>query len=72
MKTWLKWIGDKHQQFSDWANAEDIAIWKSIIRIIIFCLVDGLLIAAATITLVILFFMIFGKLFDNEDIPEEE
>lgn len=67
MRTWLKWIGDKHQQFHDWAEAENIPTWKSIIRIIIFYMCDAILLTAALVTVLVLFFIVFGKLFTKDE-----
>lgn len=72
MRTWLKWIGDKHQNFKDWSEAENIPAWKSIIRNIIFCIADGLLMAAGIISLILLIFMLFGKLFIKDNSVLEE
>lgn len=69
MKTWLKWLGDKHQQLKDWSENYDSSEseWKRIFRIAVFYSVDTLIILAATLGLVFLVLAIFGKFINKTE-----
>lgn len=71
MKTWLKWIGDKHQAFADWCFKEDLTNVQMVLRLILFYIVDSLLWTAAICGVLVVIIAIASKFVKNEPIMEE-
>ena len=43
METWLRYVGDLHKRFAGWAFDINVSGWRSILRIVLYTIVDTLL-----------------------------
>ena len=43
MKTWLSYVGDLHKRFAGWAFDINVSGWRSILRTVLYIIVDTLL-----------------------------
>ena len=43
MKTWLSYVGDLHKRFAGWAFDINVSGWRSILRTVLYTIVDTLL-----------------------------
>lgn len=69
MKTWLGYVGDLHKRFAGWAFDINVTGWRSILRMVLYTIVDTLLwlvIILGSIWLVFTFICTFSK---NDEEP---
>lgn len=69
MKTWLSYVGDLHKRFAGWAFDINVTGWRSILRMVLYTIVDTLLwlvIILGSIWLVFTFICTFSK---NDEEP---
>lgn len=43
METWLSYVGDLHKRFAGWAFDINVSGWRSILRMVLYIIVDTLL-----------------------------
>ena len=43
METWLSYVGDLHKRFAGWAFDINVSGWRSILRMVLYTIVDTLL-----------------------------
>lgn len=64
MKTWLSYVGDLHKRFAGWAFDINVSGWRSILRMVLYTIVDTLLwlvVILGSIWLVFTFMYKFSK-----------
>ena len=64
MKTWLSYVGDLHKRFAGWAFDINVTGWRSILRMVLYTIVDTLLwlvIILGSIWLVFTFICTFSR-----------
>lgn len=64
MKTWLSYVGDLHKRFAGWAFDNSVKGWRSILRMVLYTIVDILLwfvVIWGSIVLVLIFMCKFSK-----------
>lgn len=64
MKTWLSYVGDLHKRFAGWAFDINVSGWRSILRMVLYTIVDTLLwlvIILGSIWLVFTFICTFSR-----------
>ena len=64
MKTWLSYVGDLHKRFAGWAFDNSVKGWRSILRTVLYTIVDILLwfvVIWGLIVLVLVFMCKFSK-----------
>lgn len=64
MKTWLSYVGDLHKRFAGWAFDINVTGWRSILRMVLYTIVDILLWFVAiwgSLLLVLVFIGTFSK-----------
>ena len=69
MKTWLSYVGDLHKRFAGWAFDINVSGWRSILRMVLYMIVDTLLwfvVIWGSLLLVITF---IGKFSKNDEEP---
>ena len=69
MKTWLGYVGDLHKRFAGWAFDINVTGWRSILRMVLYTIVDTLLwlvVILGSIWLVFTFICTFSK---NDEEP---
>lgn len=69
MKTWLSYVGDLHKRFAGWAFDINVSGWRSILRMVLYTIVDTLLwlvVILGSIWLVFTFICTFSK---NDEEP---
>lgn len=69
MKTWLSYVGDLHKRFAGWAFDINVSGWRSILRMVLYTIVDTLLwfvVIWGSLLLVITF---IGKFSKNDEEP---
>ena len=69
MKTWISYVGDLHKRFADWAFDINVSGWRSILRMVLYTIVDALLwfvVIWGSLWLVLVF---IGKFSKNDEEP---
>ena len=69
MKTWLSYVGDLHKRFAGWAFDINVTGWRSILRMVLYTIVDTLLwlvLILGSIWLVFTFICTFSR---NDEEP---
>ena len=69
MKTWLSYVGDLHKRFAGWAFDINVSGWRSILRMVLYTIVDTLLwlvVILGSIWLVFTFICTFSR---NDEEP---
>lgn len=69
METWLSYVGDLHKRFAGWAFDINVSGWRSILRMVLYMIVDTLLwfvVIWGSLLLVITF---IGKFSKNDEEP---
>lgn len=64
MKTWLSYVGDLHKRFAGWAFDNNVSGWRSILRMVLYTIVDTLLwlvVILGSIWLVFTFICTFSR-----------
>ena len=64
METWLSYVGDLHKRFAGWAFDNSVKGWRSILRTVLYTIVDILLwfvVIWGLIVLVLVFMCKFSK-----------
>ena len=64
MKTWLSYVGDLHKRFAGWAFDNSVKGWRSILRTVLYTIVDILLwfvVIWGSIVLILVFMCKFSK-----------
>lgn len=64
MKTWLSYVGDLHKRFAGWAFDINVSGWRSILRMVLYTIVDTLLwlvVILGSIWLVFTFICTFSR-----------
>ena len=64
METWLSYVGDLHKRFAGWAFDINVSGWRSILRMVLYTIVDTLLwlvVILGSIWLVFTFICTFSR-----------
>lgn len=69
MKTWLSYVGDLHKRFAGWAFDINVSGWRSILRIVLYTIVDILLWFVAIWGSLLLVLVFIGKFSKNDEEP---
>ena len=69
METWLSYIGDLHKRFAGWAFDINVSGWRSILRIVLYTIVDTLLWFVAIWGSLLLVLTFIGKFSKNDEEP---
>ena len=65
METWLSYVGDLHKRFAGWAFDNNVTGWRSILRIVLYTIVDTLLWFVAIWGSLLLVLVFIGKFSKN-------
>lgn len=65
MKTWLSYVGDLHKRFAGWAFDINVSGWRSILRMVLYMIVDTLLWFVVIWGSLWLVFVLIGKFSKN-------
>ena len=66
METWLSYVGDLHKRFAGWAFDINVSGWRSILRIVLYRIVDTLLWFVAIWGSLLLVLVFIGKFSKND------
>lgn len=69
METWLSYIGDLHNRFAGWAFDINVSGWRSILRTVLYIIVDTLLWFVVIWGSLLLVFAFIGKFSKNDEEP---
>ena len=69
METWLSYVGDLHKRFAGWAFDINVSGWRSILRIVLYTIVDILLWFVAIWGSLLLVLAFIGKFSKNDEEP---
>ena len=69
METWLSYVGDLHKRFAGWAFDINVSGWRSILRIVLYTIVDILLWFVAIWGSLLLVLVFIGKFSKNDEEP---
>ena len=69
METWLSYVGDLHKRFAGWAFDTNVNGWRSILRIVLYTIVDTLLWFVAIWGSLLLVLTFIGKFSKNDEEP---
>lgn len=69
MKTWLSYVGDLHKRFAGWAFDINVSGWRSILRMVLYMIVDTLLWFVVIWGSLWLVFVLIGKFSKNDEEP---
>ena len=67
METWLSYVGDLHKRFAGWAFDINVSGWRSILRIVLYTIVDILLWFVAIWGSLLLVLVFIGKFSKNDE-----
>ena len=67
MKTWLSYVGDLHKRFAGWAFDNNVSGWRSILRMVLYTIVDILLWFVAIWGSLLLVLVFIGKFSKNDE-----
>ena len=67
METWLSYVGDLHKRFAGWAFDNNVTGWRSILRIVLYTIVDTLLWFVAIWGSLLLVLVFIGKFSKNDE-----
>lgn len=67
METWLSYVGDLHKRFAGWAFDINVTGWRSILRIVLYTIVDTLLWFVAIWGSLLLVLVFIGKFSKNDE-----
>lgn len=69
METWLSYVGDLHKRFAGWVFDINISGWRSILRIVLYTIVDTLLWFVAIWGSLLMVLVFIGKFSKNDEEP---
>ena len=69
METWLSYVGDLHKRFAGWAFDINVSGWRSILRTVLYIIVDTLLWFVVIWGSILLVFVFIGKFSKNDEEP---
>lgn len=69
MKTWLGYVGDLHKRFAGWAFDINVTGWRSILRMVLYTIVDTLLWLVVILGSIWLVFTFICKFSKNDEEP---
>ena len=69
MKTWLSYVGDLHKRFAGWVFDNSVKGWRSILRIVLYTIVDTLLWFVVIWGSLLLVLVFIGKFSKNDEEP---
>ena len=69
MKTWLSYVGDLHKRFAGWAFDINVSGWRSILRMVLYTIVDTLLWFVVIWGAILLILVFIGKFSKNDEEP---
>ena len=67
METWLSYVGDLHKRFAGWAFDNNVTGWRSILRMVLYTIVDTLLWFVAIWGSLLLVLVFIGKFSKNDE-----
>ena len=67
METWLSYVGDLHKRFAGWAFDNKVSGWRSILRTVLYTIVDILLWFVAIWGSLLLVLVFIGKFSKNDE-----
>lgn len=67
MGTWLSYVGNLHKRFAGWAFDINVSGWRSILRIVLYTIVDILLWFVAIWGSLLLVLAFIGKFSKNDE-----
>ena len=67
METWLSYVGDLHKRFAGWAFDNNVNGWRSILRMVLYTIVDILLWFVAIWGSLLLVLVFIGKFSKNDE-----
>lgn len=69
METWLSYVGDLHKRFAGWAFDINVSGWRSILRTVLYIIVDTLLWFVVIWGSLLLALVFIGKFSKNDEEP---
>lgn len=69
METWLSYVGDLHKRFTGWAFDINVSGWRSILRMVLYTIVDTLLWFVVIWGSLLLVLTFIGKFSKNDEEP---
>ena len=69
METWLSYVGDLHKRFAGWAFDINVSGWRSILRMVLYTIVDTLLWFVVIWGSLLLVLVLIGKFSKNDEEP---
>lgn len=69
METWLSYVGDLHKRFAGWAFDINVSGWRSILRMVLYIIVDTLLWFVVIWGSLLLVLTFIGKFSKNDEEP---
>lgn len=69
METWLSYVGDLHKRFASWAFDINVSGWRSILRTVLYIIVDTLLWFVVIWGSLLLVLVFIGKFSKNDEEP---
>lgn len=69
METWLSYVGDLHKRFAGWAFDINVSGWRSILRTVLYIIVDTLLWFVVIWGSLLLAFTFICKFSKNDEEP---
>lgn len=69
METWLSYVGDLHKRFAGWAFDINVSGWRSILRMVLYIIVDTLLWFVVIWGSLLLVLIFIGKFSKNDEEP---
>ena len=69
METWLSYVGDLHKRFAGWAFDINVSGWRSILRMVLYTIVDTLLWFVVIWGSLLLILTFIGKFSKNDEEP---
>lgn len=69
METWLSYVGDLHKRFAGWAFDINVSGWRSILRTVLYIIVDTLLWFVVIWGSLLLVLVFIGKFSKNDEEP---
>lgn len=67
METWLSYVGDLHKRFAGWAFDINVSGWRSILRTVLYIIVDTLLWFVVIWGSLLLVLTFIGKFSKNDE-----
>lgn len=67
METWLSTVGELHKKFTEWAFDINVSGWRSVLRIILYTIVDTMLWCITIWGSLMLVLVLLGKFASKTD-----